>query len=103
MGCLLLLAVQMLYPGRLMQGVDRIDRDLLGVLGYWMWVMVVLLLLVWILIVIRPMLVDLARDMREVLPRVYRLVLLPADLLELGDPTRMHRLLQLELERLDFL
>jgi hypothetical protein len=105
MGCLLLFVVlsPSLYPGRLMEGVDLIDRDLLVVLGYLMWEMVVLLLLVWILIVIRPMLVDLARDMREVLPRVYRLVLLPIDLLEPRDLKRKRRRLQLELEPFDFL
>jgi hypothetical protein len=103
MGCLLLFVVPSLYPGRLMEGVDRIDGDLLVVLGYLMWVMVVLLLLVWILIVIRPMVVDLFRGMEGAQPRVYHLVLLPIDLLEPRDLKRKRRRLQLELEPFDFL
>lgn len=77
-------------------GVGRIDIGLLGVLGRLMLVMVVLLFLVWTLTVMRPIVVDWARGMKEARLRVYHLELHPVDSLGLVYQERKRRLLQLE-------
>ena len=66
------------------------------VLGRSKLVMVVLLFLAWIRVVMRSLVVDWARGMKEAQPRVYRLELPPIDLLGLVCQERKRRFLQLE-------